>query len=465
MKPSRLPLLSERRAAFAPAALFAALLAVAAPVPAAAQDAAPEPVRAPVTISSRPTGADLVVDGAPLGPAPQTVRLLPGRHVARLAFPGAPAVYAEFESDESPSSASFDAPAPSAAVLLVSEPEGATVTRDGMNEGVTPLLLPEVEPGRHVFSFELTGYRPQQIETTVRAPAPVLLSARLVSASAALRVTSSPSGASVTLNGAPRGETPLDLAGIPEGEATIEILLAGHAPFRTQVRLSAGESFDLNAPLDPLPASLRVESIPAGARIYLDQTFRGEAPVSLDGLAPGEHRLRAELPGHDPAARTIVLAPGAAGVEEFRLRGNVGTLALSTSPAGVDVLIDGRSYGKTSAKADASDVVSDPLVLSDVPAGQHRLELSRPGYAPATRTLVIERDKTLTLPTATLERRFLPDVEVRTHRSVYRGVFVEKTPDFYRLETRPGLIQSIPLSDIVQIGSIRTDADPDGVSR
>jgi len=465
MKTSRPPLLSERRAAFAPAVLFAALLAAAAPAPASAQEAAPEPVRAPVTISSRPTGADLTVDGAPLGPAPQTVRLLPGRHVARLAFPGAPAVYAEFESDESPSSASFDVPAPSAAVLLVSEPEGATVTRDGMNEGVTPLLLPEVDPGRHVFSFELTGHRPQQIEATVRAPSPVLISARLVPASATVRVTSDPPGATVTLNGAPRGETPLDLAGIPEGEATIEVALAGHAPFRTQVRLSAGESFDLNAPLDPLPASLRVESLPAGARIYLDQAFRGEAPVSLSGLAPGEHRLRAELPGHDPAARTIVLAPGADAVEEFRLRGNVGTLALSTSPAGVEILVDGRSCGKTAAKTDASDVVSETLELPDVPAGERRIEFLRPGYAPARRTVVIERDKVLALPTVTLERRFIPDVEVRTRRSVYRGVFVEKTPDFYRLETRPGLIQSIPLGDIIKIGIIRTDADPDDASR
>ena len=452
-----------RTAPLPPLAPLAALLLLAAlPAPrASAGDPPPPPADAPVTISSRPTGADLTVDGVPVGPAPQTVRLRPGRHVARLAFPGAPAVYAEFESDLSPSSASFDAPAPTVSVLLVSEPAGATVTRDGMNEGVTPLLLPEMEPGRHVFAFELTGHRPQQVEATLKAPAPVRILARLVPSSASLRVTSSPEGATVSINGAPRGTTPLELDGIPEGEPTLEVTLAGHTPFRTQVRLTAGESIAVNAPLDPLPARLRVESIPAGARVYLDQEFKGETPLSLEGLAPGEHRLRAELAGHDPAARTISIAPGGESTEEFRLRGNVGTITLSTAPAGVEVLIDDRSYGKTSAKPDDSDVVSETLVLSDVPVGDHVLRLVRPGYASAQRSVSVQRGQTLALPTATLERRFLPDVEVRTRHGVYRGVFVESTPEFYRIESRPGLIQSIPQGDILQRSLIRTDATPD----
>ena len=448
----------RRRTALSTLAALAALLLL--PDAAPANDPPPAPTEAPVTISSRPAGADLVVDGAPVGPAPQTVRLRPGRHVARLSFNGAPAVYAEFESDLAPSSASFDVPSPAVAVLLVSDPEGATVTRNGMNEGVTPLLLPEVEPGRHVFSFEQTGYRPQQIEATIRAPAPVRLFARLVPSSASLRVTSSPSGASVSLNGAPRGVTPLDLAGIPEGESTIEVSLPGHAPFQTQVRLAAGESFDLNAPLEPLPATLRVVSIPAGARIYLDQEFKGNAPLSLEGVAPGDHRLRAELDAHDPAARNVTLAPGSDSTEEFRLRGNVGTLAVSTSPAGVEVLVDDRSYGKTAAKEDASDSVSETLSLPDVPVGEHRLRLVRPGYATAERTIVIERGKTLSLPTATLERRFIPNVRVRTRNGVYEGVFIDSDDKVYRIETRPGLFMSIQQSDIIQRILIRTDVEP-----
>ena len=434
----------------APAAAFLALLlAAAAPLPAAARAAAPEaPVPAPVTISSTPSGAALSVDGLPRGATPVSVPLAPGRHVARLAPEGAPATFVEFEAVDVPSDVHFELPAPVVPVLLVSEPEGASVTRDGASAGVTPALLPDVPPGHHTFVFELAGHRPQTLETDLAAPAPVRLFARLVSTSASLHVTSEPAGASVSLNGAPRGATPLDLDGIPEGEATLELSLPGHAPFRTQVRLAAGERFSVNAPLDPLPGRLSVVTLPAGARVYVDNQYRGQSPFVLEEAAPREYRVRVELAGHDPAARTVAIGPGEERTEEFRLAANVGSVSVSTSPAGVDVLVDGVRRGTTAAKDGAA--VSAPLVLADVPAGHHRLTFSRPGYAEASAEVDVARNVTATVPTVELRRRFLPDVVLRTRNGgEIRGVFVEQTKEFYRLETSPGITRSIPLDDII----------------
>ena len=298
--------------------------------------------------------------------------------------------------------------------------------RDGASAGVTPALLPDVPPGHHTFVFELAGHRPQTLETDLAAPAPVRLFARLVSTSASLHVTSEPAGASVSLNGAPRGATPLDLDGIPEGEATLELSLPGHAPFRTQVRLAAGERFSVNAPLDPLPGRLSVVTLPAGARVYVDNQYRGESPFVLDEAAPREYRVRVELAGHDPAARTVAIGPGEERTEEFRLAANVGSVSVSTSPAGVDVLVDGVRRGTTAAKDGAA--VSAPLVLADVPAGHHRLTFSRPGYAEASAEVDVARNVTATVPTVELRRRFLPDVVLRTRNGgEIRGVFVEQT--------------------------------------
>ena len=335
------------------------------------------------------------------------------------------------------------------AIAAQKEHPGYTfVTRDGASAGVTPALLPDVPPGHHTFVFELAGHRPQTLETDLAAPAPVRLFARLVSTSASLHVTSEPAGASVSLNGAPRGATPLDLAGIPEGEATLELSLPGHAPFRTQVRLAAGERFSVNAPLDPLPGRLSVVTLPAGARVYVDNQYRGESPFVLEEAAPREYRVRVELAGHDPAARTVAIGPGEERTEEFRLAANVGSVSVSTSPAGVDVLVDGVRRGTTAAKDGAA--VSAPLVLADVPAGHHRLTFSRPGYAEASAEVDVARNVTATVPTVELRRRFLPDVVLRTRNGgEIRGVFVEQTKEFYRLETSPGITRSIPLDDIV----------------
>ena len=94
-------------------------------------------------------------------------------------------------------------------VLILSDPVGATVTRDGATAGVTPLLLPEVAVGRYRIDIALTGYKSQQVELNVSGSTPQRINATLVSSSASLDVTSIPVGASVTINGVYRGVTPI----------------------------------------------------------------------------------------------------------------------------------------------------------------------------------------------------------------------------------------------------------------
>ena len=129
----------------------------------------------------------------------------------------------------------------------------------------------------------------------------------------------------------------------------------------------------------------------------------------------------------------------------------------STTPAGVTVLIDDKRVGITAAEsADKSDMVSTPFVVSNVVMGSHTLTLSRPGYGQLSRTIQIDRDKELSLGTIQLERQFIPDVIVHTRKEVYRGVYIEQTPEFYRLETTPGIIRSIPKNDITYVESIQS---------
>ena len=90
------------------------------------------------------------------------------------------------------------------------------------------------------------------------------------------------------------------------------------------------------------------------------------------------------------------------------------------------------------------------------------VELSRPGYRTETRTVEVGRDRTATLGTIELERLFIPDVAVVTRNgTTVRGMFKERSGGFYRVETAPGLVHSIPLADIESVQTIRSDAGPD----
>ena len=425
--------------------LSAALLALAA---SAALAQAELPVAC--TVSSRPAGAALEVDGIPAGSTPASLALAPGRHVARLAPDGAPATFVEFDVSADRPDVRFDLPAPTVPVLLDSEPQGASVSRDGFDAGVTPLLLPEVPVGRHVFAFRLAGHRDHVAELDLAPAAPVRLAPELVPVSGSLDVKASPEGARVIVGGMPRGAAPILVGDLPEGEVDVRIEAPGHRPFVGRASISPGKTFSLSAALEPIPGSIRVVTSPAGATVYVDDRRIGTSPVSALDLPAGPHRVRILLEGHDPVARTVQLALAEARTEEFKLAADAGSIRAATTPAGVEVRVDGELCGETKPLP-GGGTTSAPLDIPDIRTGSHKVEFSRAGYAPATRTVSVERGKTAEIPVVALKKLFAPDFLVETSMGVYRGVFVAKTKEGYRLETDPGVIRLFKFDDVVRI--------------
>ena len=164
------------------------------------------------------------------------------------------------------------------------------------------------------------------------APAPTPADGRLL-------VRSTPPGAEVVVNGEPRGTTPLALAALPRGPYEVEVTLAGYGSRRTQLVLDAGDPIgawhaDLTAPpagagaagAAPSPAagaaparapaaaqvavgSIRAETRPPGAEVWLDQRLVGETPASIPDVPAGAHRIEFRLDGYRPWTTTVDVAP------------------------------------------------------------------------------------------------------------------------------------------------------------
>lgn len=416
------------------------------------------PVGATLSVTTDPPGALVQVDREARGNSPLEVTgLAPGRHLVRVTLR---------DHREAVETVQLDAGARlpldlrleplRATVLVHSEPVGASVSLDGAHRGVTPLLLPAVELGKHRVAITRPGYQEKVVELEVSGPTPQKIEAQLLTDSATLRVESTPAGADVSLNGVPRGQTPLVLERIPDGDSEVEVRAEGYAPFRQSIRLAAGDDEKLAIALTPLPGTLQVVSMPEGARVYVDNQYRGDTPFTLAELAPGNYRVRVELAAHDPMARDVTVGRAANLVEEFRLVPNCGALRVVTAPAGVAVLVDGKLRGETVAKPGASDQVSEPLTVGLVPVGKREVVFSRQGYHEQRESVDVDRDKTVTLD-VTLKRRFIPDYEVRTASNVYRGVLVNITPEVVRLETEIGVIRAFPTKDIKSRRPLRED--------
>jgi serine/threonine protein kinase len=171
------------------------------------------------------------------------------------------------------------------------------------------------------------------------APVPAPSTGTRAATSGSIQVRSTPSNASVTVNGRWRGRTPLSLDKLPFGRYSVRIVQPGYVVAREDFTLSgedAARTLSVRleqqvrapraAPTRPAPArpapqrapvaastpstaparrpaagftgSIYVDSRPRGARVFVDGKAVGTTPVSVADIAIGSHVVRLEMPDH-----------------------------------------------------------------------------------------------------------------------------------------------------------------------
>lgn len=414
---------------------------------------------AQLRVASDPTGAEVSLNGQPPETTPVTFTNLPaGLHRLDFRKTGCQETLRSVRLRNGQKSAIEVRLEPLTGLLLAdSFPSDAEIVIQGVARGRTPALLTDLPLGTHRIRFHAIGYAPQELEVNLTDRTPQRLFAHLSSDSAFLSVESTPPGAAVLLNGATLGTTPCVVERVPSGKKQLELNLAGFRPYRQELDLSIGSSNRVSAQLVAIPGALTLVSQPGKARIYLGGQFRGETPLTLDGLPPGPLNLRADLKGHESASRSIELHQGENQTVEFILVRNSGLAEIITEPAGVRVFIDGEDQGVT--LSGASDLISNPLRIDLLSKGAHRLQLTRKGYYPVEKNFEVEMDKTVTLQEA-LKKKFIADTRIRflneTGQEESRtGAISQRLPNGdIELETKPGIFSKIPGPKIIGIDPV-----------
>ncbi|RMH59625.1 MAG: PEGA domain-containing protein [Bacteroidetes bacterium] len=125
-----------------------------------------------------------------------------------------------------------------------------------------------------------------------------------------LRLASTPPGATVRLDGAPVGTTPLRIDTLSARPVRLELALDGYEPWEQRIVLQPGQQLDLTPSLQARSATLAITSTPSEAAVWINDEPRGTTPLTLTDIPPGEVRLRLTRPNHDPFEETLTLAPG-----------------------------------------------------------------------------------------------------------------------------------------------------------
>jgi len=407
-------------------------------------------------VATQPSGATVRIDNKERGLAPMVLTdLAPGAHLVQISKPDCRDAFESVVLEPGVCrTLSFALEPLTGLLLLTSTPSGSEVSLKGVSLGTTPLLITTLESGTHRLTLSSPGFQTKEFDVTLEGRTPLKQNVTLMSDSGTIDVSSDPAGADVLINGISRGQTPCHIDRIPGGDVAIEIKANGFQPHTRQVSLAAGEAQKIDVQLKPLPGTLRIVSIPEGARVYVDDEFKGESPFDLANAKPGTYHVRVEKPGHETVSRDVTLDKGGSVTEEFRLSKNTGRLELVTAPAGSTVLIDGKKVGITLTRGTDTTVISDPLAIEDVLEGQHQIEIFRKGFASQKRTVEIKRGETLTQQFK-MVRQFIPNYEVTTTRSYYKGVLEFQNEEGIRLETSPGIVQTIPMKDVKKHGPLQ----------
>lgn len=400
-----------------------------------------------VEFTSLPRGANVVLDGKLLGVTPMTLRapdVTPGKsHHLRIYRKGFEPHDEFFTVNDGENAVKHVELLHEKGILLVTtEPSGAEISLDGYSLGETPRLITSLNAkDQHCLVLRKPGYMERKLDVKFNGRTPVVHNVNLLLDSGVVKIATEPAGAEVTVNGIARGRSPLVVTGVPKGRSTIVMEKQGYATATREISVNPGDEQDLFVALDANPGSLRLTSVPEGARFYIDDVAKGKGPITASNLAPRRYRVRAELDGFGTEERTIDVGIGANLAEEFRLSSILGSMEVRTIPVGAYVYVDGKSFGKTTSD-NAGSEASDVMVIPNLKAGEHTLIVKCQGYAEVVSHVQIEVAKA-TQKNIKMKRVFKPDVRIETSTGVIEGVLISSDATSYLVEVSMGIVRSV----------------------
>ena len=258
-----------------------------------------------------PVPGKVSIDGKPDADAPGEFELMSGKHRVKIRTDR----YLEYTADVTITgkgerqSLQPELTPGWARVSISSEPEGAQVLVGGESRGTTPLEL-DLMAGSHALELRRDGFRPWVADIETKANEPLSIGpVRLGVPDGRLTVRSKPAGASVTIGGAYKGRTPLQVELRPDVTMAVEISRDGYEPAQRSVTLGSGEEKTLDAVLHPILGEVIVKAQPADATLFIDGVASGRADQALQ-LVATDHTIEVRSPGFAPYRTTVTPRPG-----------------------------------------------------------------------------------------------------------------------------------------------------------
>lgn len=284
------------------------------------------PTTGNLKISSSPSGAAVYVNDVYYGTTPHTVYNLPsGNNDLRLTYSG----YKDYRDTVNVVAgqtvteyATLTADATYGTLSVSTSPSNANIYLDGAYKGTSPRTIGGLSQGAHTLEISMPGYQEWantiQIHSNQVTYVTATLTADPQSTTGSISVTSSPSYASVYIDGVYYGTTnpgsALIANNIAAGSHTVKVTLSGYDDSVSTVTVNSGQTTTVTANLAGGATgngAVDISSSPTGATVYLNNVNKGITPVTLSDLTPGGYTVTLELSGYTTWSEVVTVNPGA----------------------------------------------------------------------------------------------------------------------------------------------------------
>jgi len=255
-------------------------------------------------VDTNPAGANIQINGDPVGTAPYQAPLMVGRyvivaelnsyyHVARQ----------EVNLTTAGNTVVMELPQAFGALSVTSTPSGAEVLLDDRPVGRTPYVDDRVLSGDHVIEVRQLLYKPERRPIKVVDGQKTAEVFDLAPDFGGIRIVSDPPGAAVSIDGKDTGRrTPVNVTQIKTGMHVVTFELDGYGRRVDNVSVIAGQTVSIDAKLEPKYGHLTVmttgrqDGKPCRGSVAVDRLEMGQTPWKGQVLAVG-HQVRVDCGG------------------------------------------------------------------------------------------------------------------------------------------------------------------------
>jgi len=201
-----------------------------------------------------------------------------------------------------------------------------------------------------------------------------------------LSIVSNPPEAEIFLDAKRKGITPALFQSIVAGERNIMLTKEGYEDYIENVTIKPNETAKMEVVMKRKMGTLKIETNPSGAGIYINGYKKGFSPVSVE-LEIGSYDVKAKKEDYENYEEKIQISYKETTEKTFSLTEEPGSLLIKVEPSPANVYIDGDNKGEA----------NPTLSLEKFPSGSHTVKIRKDGYSDYEETVEIHANKGKTI--------------------------------------------------------------------